>query len=263
MAQEFYKRLQEYFSMIGKVLKGEADSASIFPNSTDVGMSRERIYSEVLKQHLPSSCNVYYGGFVFDLDGNESKQVDLIVSNDKSLRFNFYNQDGSGKSFACIDGCIAVASIKSNLDSTQLIDSLKNIASLPNKTPIDGRKNPLIRIKNYDNWPFKIVYASDGVSTETIYKTIKQFYLDNPNIPIHKRPDLIHVAGKYVFVKIGEEITTTRDGTKLAPNTFHCQNYHPDEFGIPFTVISIQRIAAASDHLLHKYDVIIDKLPLT
>ena len=85
MAQEFYQRLQVYFSEIGKVLKGEADSASIFPNTTDVGMSRERVYSEVLKQHLPSSCNVYYGGFVFDLDGNESKQIDLIVSSDNSV----------------------------------------------------------------------------------------------------------------------------------------------------------------------------------
>ena len=262
MAQEFYQRLQEYFSKVGKVLKGEADSASIFSNTTDVGMSRERVYSEVLKQHLPSSCNVYYGGFVFDLDGNESKQIDLIVSNDKSLRFNFHNQDGSGKSFACIDGCVAVASIKSNLDSYQLIDSLNNIASLPNKTPIDGRHNPLIRIKNYDNWPFKIIYASDGVSMETMSKTIKQFYLDNPNIPIHKRPDLIHVAGKYVFIRIREG-AATRDGTKLEPNTFHCQDHYPDEFGIPFTVIEIQGIAAASDHLLHQYDVIIDKLPLT
>ncbi len=261
MAQEFYQRLQEYFSKVGEVLKGEADSASIFPNTTDVGISRERIYSEVLKQHLPSSCNVYYGGFVFDLDGNESKQIDLIVSNDKSLRFNFHNQDGSGKSFACIDGCVAVASIKSNLDSYQLVDSLNNIASLPNKTPIDGRHNPLIRIKNYDNWPFKIVYASDGVSKETISKKIEQFYLDNPNIPIHKRPDLIHVAGKYVFIRV-EKGTTTRDGTRLEPNTFHCQDQHPDEFGIPCAVIKIQVISAASDHLLHRYGVIIDKLPL-
>ncbi len=262
MAQEFYQRLQVYFSEIGKVLKGEADSASIFPNTTDVGMSRERVYSEVLKQHLPSSCNVYYGGFVFDLDGNESKQIDLIVSSDNSPQFNFHNQDGSGKSFACIDGCVAVASIKSNLDSTELIDSLKNIASLPNKASIDGRHIPQIKIKNYDDWPFKIVYASDGVSTETISKTIKRFYQDNSNIPIHKRPNLIHVAGKYVFTRI-EEGVTTRDGTKLEPDTFYPQDHHPDEYGIPFAVIKIQRIAAASDYLSYRYDRLLNNLPLT
>lgn len=261
MPRHFYQRLQEYFSDIGKVLKGEADSASIFPNTTDIGMSRERIYSEVLRLHLPSSCNVYYGGFVFDLDGNESKQIDLIVSNDKSIQFNFHNQDGSGKSFACIDGCIAVASIKSTLDSAQIRDSLDNLASLPDKSPLDGRQNPLIRINNYEDWPYKIVYASDGVSAQTASSTIDQFYLDNPSIPIHKRPNLIHVAGKYLFIRVNEG-ATTRDGTQLKPNSFHCQTGHVDEYGIPYAVTSIQEISTASNQVVFKYGEIINKIPM-
>ena len=262
MTQPFYSRLQEYFSQIGKVLKGEADSASIFPNATDIGMSREKIYSEILKLHLPSSCNVVHGGFVFDLDGNESKQIDLIVSNDKSLRFDFHNKDNSGKSFACIDGCIAVASIKSKLDSRELIDSLRNIASLPDKAPIANRHNPLIQIKDYDDWPYKIVYASDGVSANTIDMSIKKFYRENPEIPVYKRPKLIHVAGKYLFIRVGEG-QKTRDGTEVEPNTFHRQEHCPDEIGILWAVTDIQKIATASDHILYKYDEILDKLPLT
>lgn len=46
MTQPFYDRLGTYFRKVGEVLRGEADTAAIFPNSTDLGMSRERIYAD-------------------------------------------------------------------------------------------------------------------------------------------------------------------------------------------------------------------------
>jgi len=261
LAKHFFERLEKYYSNVGQVLKGEADAASIFPNTTDIGMSREQVYAEVLRAHLPSSCNVYYGGFIFDMDGNESKQMDLIIINDKAIQFNFHNPDGNGKSFSCVDGCIGAASIKSNLDSAQLIDSLDNIASIPDKSDLDGKHNPLIKINNYDNWPFKIVYASDGVLPETAVATLAKFYEDNAQIPLHKRPDLIHVAGKYLLIKIGEG-ATTRDGTKLEAGTYHCQTFKADEYGIPYAVTHIQEIATASNQVVYKYGEILNKLPL-
>ena len=117
MAGPFFERLKTYFSKVGEVLKGQADVASIFPNTTDIGISRERIYAEVLRQHLPKSCTVSFGGFLFDMEGNESKQIDLIVLNDTSPQFNFHNPSGQGKAFACIDGCVAVASINTHARS--------------------------------------------------------------------------------------------------------------------------------------------------
>lgn len=62
MPNEFYIRLKKYYTKVGEVLRGEADIASIFPNPTDIGMSRERVYAEFLRSHLPSCCNVLYGG---------------------------------------------------------------------------------------------------------------------------------------------------------------------------------------------------------
>ena len=87
MSRPFFERLKKYYSDIGKVLRGEADAASIFPNTTDIGMSRERVYAEMLRLHLPSSCNVTLGGYLFDQDGNESSQikVDPFVKTQKSL----------------------------------------------------------------------------------------------------------------------------------------------------------------------------------
>ncbi|HYY98975.1 MAG TPA: DUF6602 domain-containing protein, partial [Pyrinomonadaceae bacterium] len=173
MSKTFYERLRGYYLEVGKVLRGESSSASIFPNSTDIGMSREKIYAEVLRLHLPSSCNVLYGGFLFGIDGNESKQIDIIITNDLNLQFNFHNKDGGGKSFACVDGTIAVVSVKSHLTSKELIDSLENLSSIPEKTPLEqARPSSIHFFTGYENWPYKIVYASNGIGLETLLNTL-------------------------------------------------------------------------------------------
>jgi hypothetical protein len=46
MSAEFFDRLKQYFESVGSVLRGEAAAASIFPNSTDLGQSRELIYAD-------------------------------------------------------------------------------------------------------------------------------------------------------------------------------------------------------------------------
>ena len=73
MAKPFYNRLKNYFEKVGEVLRGEAEVSSIFPNTSDIGVSRELIYAEFLKQHVPSKCNIFLGGFLFGKDGTESK----------------------------------------------------------------------------------------------------------------------------------------------------------------------------------------------
>ncbi|WP_106225866.1 DUF6602 domain-containing protein [Legionella pneumophila] len=78
----------------------------------------------MLSAHLPSSCNVYKEGFLFDQNGRESKQLDVIITNAKVIQFNFHYPE-QDKTFACIDGCIRVASIKSLLAYSDLeIDKL-------------------------------------------------------------------------------------------------------------------------------------------
>ena len=116
MSQSFFHRLRSYYMKVAEVLRGDADAASIFPNTTDVGMSRELIYADFLRQHAPSKCNVFLGGFLFDDNGVESKQLDVIVTTDTAPRFNFHNREGVGKSFSPVEGTLGVASIKSNLD---------------------------------------------------------------------------------------------------------------------------------------------------
>jgi len=261
MPGQFFERLKTYFSKVGEVLKGEADAASIFPNTTDIGTSRERIYAEVLRQHLPKSCVVSLGGFLFDMEGNESKQIDLIILNDVSLQFNFHNPEGQGKSFACIDGCVAVASIKSTLNKGHLVDALDNIASLPNKVDLGNRKNPLVEIKNYEDWPYKIVYASDGFEIDTALKTINTFYEENKTIPNNKRPNIIHVCGKYNIIRVREN-AATRGGEKIAENTFWGNSDISDAYALMWTISEIQNILLSSNQVFYNYMELINKLPM-
>jgi hypothetical protein len=261
MSGPFFERLKEYYINIGKVLRGEAKAASIFPNTTDIGMSRERVYAEVLRLHLPSSCNVELGGFLFDHDGNESKQIDILITNESSLQFKFLNRGGSGKSFACIDGCIGIVSVKSKLDSTQLVDALHNFASIPNKQALVNRAIPFLNVNDYDEWPYKVIFASDGIEPSNILTSLITFYVSNPSIPLHKCPNLIHVSGKYVIVRTEKDGGVTRDGTSIAPNTFYAISDDTDVYGLFHTISRMQLIALSSKYILFVYNDLLDRIP--
>ena len=53
-----------------------------------------------------------------------------------------------------------------------------------------------LSIPNYDDWPYKIIYASDGISVESLLGHLNNYYHSNPNIPLGRRPNIIHVSGK-------------------------------------------------------------------
>lgn len=258
MTKPFFERLKRYFSAVAEVLRGEADAASIFPNTTDIGIARECIYAEVLRKHLPSSCNVFLGGFLFDQNGNESDQIDIIVTNGSSLQFSLHT-DGPGKAFACVDGCVAVVSVKSMLDSAGLVDALENIASIPDKQPFETL--PQIIIPFYEDWPYKVIYASNGIQLPNLLQSVHKFYDEHQDIPVHKRPHLIHVAGKYVIARIANKGEQTRGGTVLAPSSFHPIADTTDVLALLKAITSIQGIVVASKYVMCEYKSMIDNIP--
>jgi len=207
---------------------------------------------------------VGFGGFLFSQDGNESKQIDILITNEATLQFNFHNKDGIGKSFACVDGCIGIVSVKSSLDSSALTDCLFNIASIPDKQPLYAA--PLIKINGYDDWPYKIVYASNGISLESLLESLNGFYHEHSEIPFIKRPNLIHVARKYVIVRVSPEGDTTRDGTALTPHSFYPMSggltfASADAFALFYAVSRIQGIASASRYVRYNYNHLLDNIP--
>lgn len=200
MAEPFYKRLAKYYLKVAEVLRGEAEAATIFPNSTDKGGLREGVYAEFLRAHLPSKCNVFFGGYLFHSDGSESKQLDVIVTTDTAPRFDF-DYGGVKKSFAPSEGSLAVASIKSKLDKKQLFDALDNIASIPSMESLADRAPPGLHIRDYEDWPYKIIFASDSISVDSILEHLSVYFNEHPEIPLYRRPNLIHVPGKMAILR--------------------------------------------------------------
>lgn len=263
MAQNFFERLREYYLKVAEVLRGEADAASIFPNTTDIGMSREGVYVDFLRWHVPSKCNVFLGGFLFDEEGAESHQLDVIITTDTTPRYDFHNRDGSGKSFSPVEGTLGVASIKSRLDKKQLEDALLGIASIPPTKSLDGRLSLGVGIHDYDDWPYKIVYATDGIKLQTLIKHLTAFYRTHYNIPLARRPHIIHVAGKYVILRVvrGMILTSTSgEATSLEPGSFHVINEYSDLHAIAWTLHKIQLNAASSTDIWFSYGELINKV---
>jgi|SRR6185312_4124979 len=264
MAQTFYHRLRIYYMKVAEVLRGEADAASVFPNTTDIGVSRELAYAEFLKQHAPSKCNVFLGGFLFDDDGVESKQLDIIITTDTAPRFNFNNKDGAGKSFSPVEGTLGVVSIKSTLNRAELFDALDGIASIPPTRSLEGRVNILLKIPNYDDWPLKVVYASKGIAPETLVAHLNEFYAANPGIPINRRPNFIHVAGSCLIARAqdGMSIRDRASGTAtpLAAGTYCLVTMDSDLQAIVWTLNQLQVNATASAHILFLYGSLINKI---
>ena len=159
MSSDVFERLRDYFQAIADSLEDQKKASRIFPNAVDAGATREDLLLELLKRHIPNRCDVIRGGFVFDSKGNESRQLDLIITNDFTLNFKHFAE----KAFAPIEGCTAVISIKSYLSKAELFDALDGLHSMPPMPPL--AINPqATNIKRLGQLPLKNIFAFDGSS---------------------------------------------------------------------------------------------------
>ncbi|WP_158881471.1 DUF6602 domain-containing protein [Rhodanobacter sp. L36] len=260
MTAPFFKRLGDYYLDVARVLRGEANTASIFPNPSDIGATREDVYSDFLKQHAPSKCNVSFGGFVFGDDGSESGQLDVLITTDTAPRFKVSNQDGR-KTFAPVEGTLGVASIKSTLNKATLEDALMEFARIPPTAPLGQRIQPQLPAVDYGNWPYKILYASDGINGGTLVEHLHHFYLANPSIPVSRRPDIIHVVGKYVIFKTRSGDTIRNKDNQMTPvpvGQYIALESHADVQAIATILNELQIRATISTHILFSYQTIVD-----
>jgi len=262
MTAPFYDRLRQCYSEVGRILRGEAVAAGVFANTSDIGLTREGVYAEFLRHHLPSGCNVLLGGFLFGIDGSESRQLDVIITTDTCPRFNFFSREWGGKSFACIDGAIGVVSAKSYLDTTKFHEALDNIASIPRTSPLEpGMVNPLVNIEDYDDLPYKIIYAPDGATLDTIRTALFEYYAAH-RTRVVRSPNLIHVACKYWIIRVGSSPEQLSDGMPVPAWGFVEQDDPTDVAALAHTVIELQMRLAVSRHVVHDYARILAHFPI-
>jgi hypothetical protein len=164
------------------------------------------------------------------------------------------------KEFSCTEGALAVASVKSNLDSRELIDSLENLASIPPTQTLDGRISPLMNIPNYADWPYKIIYAHKGISIESLLHSLNKFYLEHPEIHFTRRPNLIHVNGNGCIVRIPPGGGKLRNGQSVLENTFHQIYDQTNTYALMYAIQNIQLQSISSHHIIFNYNSMIDKI---
>jgi len=228
----------------------------------DKGLAREAAYAEVMRQLLPTSCEVALGGFLFGHEGHESRQMDILVYSDLALQYRVGTSSPQGKTFTCVDGAVGAVSVKSKLDGDSLRDALDCIESIPAKLPLEGRVPPFVKLGGYWDWPHKVVVAFDGLSQETILGHIEEFYAARGDTPQGKRPHVVHVLGKYCIVRTASEGEETRLGMQLPPNEFVICSNDPDLLGLAKAVTGMHRVAMAMRWLKTDYAELFDRTPL-
>ncbi len=114
---DMFDAIEYHFTQMADELRSQANQAGLLNNPADKGAEREEIFRDFLDRHLPASCDVFLGGYVFDAKGNRSQQIDIIVTNDLTPRFRL----SSGHRFiAPLEGTIATVEVKSRLDKEGL-----------------------------------------------------------------------------------------------------------------------------------------------
>ena len=258
MTDDVFSRLKRHYESIVQELRSQAEQAHLLDNTTDIGTEREQVYLGFLKRFLPKSCDAFLGGYVFDIEGNSSKQTDIIVTSGDTPRF----QTSHGQKYiAPLEGTIAVAEVKSELTRNKLYDALTGCAHIPDMPRQEGIVAPYLQIKEacWKDIPYKIVFAYNGIAAETALAHITEYYQSNSDIPLSRRPNIIHVLGRYVIVRITSGMSIinsddTLDDDQIEIGQYKTFGLSPDVASTVWILNELHRMVFWSSHLMYKYD---------
>ncbi len=265
MSENAFSDLAKYYGALAEQLASEAKQADLLRNPTAVGTDREEVYRRFLERHVPRLCEVFRGGYVFNLEGIRSRQIDIIVTAGTTPRFEM----GSGnQAISPLEGTVAVAEVKSNLNKTTLYEALDNFSELPVSAEPGRALNPSVKpppLERLWDFPFKIVFASSGVGKTTLYRHLYNYYIDNPNTPQECRPSIIHVLGKFVLVRISSDMQAREPDGSVAKNQTQVGDYRwfdtqSDLSAMLFVFSRLQSNAFLAQQMIWKYDNMINPI---
>ena len=229
-----HNRLFDYFTLIADKIDVDSKVAGLSTNSSDKGTIRERLVELFLAKHLPRRLRPFLGGTVFGVQGNESKQIDVLVSSDIAVNFEEHE-----KMFVAVENVAAAISVKSFLDKDAIYDSLDNLASIPQidqevlSFKFGGAESFSTFIGDH---PSLFVFAYDGVSVETCAGHMASYFTDHPDIPKNRIPLCVIVNKKY-FIKYEKHHSVSKQGVAIKPYTLVKQALVRDTQGYPFVQI--------------------------
>ena len=191
--------------------------------------------------------------------------MDVVVTTDVTPRFDFFNKDGiTGLAFAPVEGTLGAFSLKSDLTGPELHDALENLASIPPTKPLAGRINPALVTLEYEEWPLKVIYAPRGNKPMTLLGQINDFYQRNPQIPLHRRVSIVHVAGSCAIVRgLSDSLIRDHDTGEewRAPHgAYQLMEVEPDIQAIAHVLNYLHSYAFVSAHINYHYFEIFNRV---
>ena len=258
MGHDVFRHLAEHYASVARELSSKARQAHLLANATAMGTEREEVYREFLERHLPRTCDVFLGGYIFDRTGHSSNQIDIIATSGIAPRFRM---SSGNRYIAPLEGTIAVAEIKSRLSKETLQQALAGCASIPTMPKQDSIVAPYLRVNDseWQDLPYKIVFAYDGIAADTACAHIAEYYKDNSDIPTYRRPNVIHVLEKYMIMRITPDVTVVSVDGSSVPDQPEIGQFHPflvgsDISAMVWTLAALQERAFLSAHLRYKFD---------
>jgi hypothetical protein len=250
---ELFKEIINDYKEEALAIHHEAKKVGILKNKPDIGSSREDILGNFLFRNLPKRCEIVKGGYIFDISGNQSKQIDLIILNDLTLQFKISTERLS-KATACIEGVYCAISIKSILNKNELKESLNNLRTIPMDKEISI--SPIIQNAQLmsDTIPQKFIFAYDGMELETLKKQLTEY--TKTNQVSHKYlPDMILVNNKYYISKVGpggydDENGHYEEGTYIVSK----KNKFIGGIALIHMLCRIQKSSSIGSHILLNFD---------
>lgn len=264
MSYDVFEELKDYYTSVANELLNQASQAGLLRNPAAVGTEREELYRSFLERHVPKVCDVFLGGYVFDASGKFSTQMDVIVTGGQAPRFRL---SGGNRFNAPLEGTIGIIEVKTLLNKQTLEEALHGCASIPVMPDKQGIVSPMIRIDDsrWNDMPYKIIFAYQGIEANTLHNHIEAFYSRNPQIPIYRRPQIIHVLNKYVVVRMTADTRVINADGSPDPNQPREGQYHtfvtaPDTMTMVWALNELQMNAFLSNNLMYKYDKWIDEI---
>lgn len=211
------KVLRDYFNSLATSLDADSRSSSFGGHKPDTGANREALLIKLLNKHLPGPLEAVSGGRVLNIAGAISKQVDVIVTNHLFPKFGQHE-----KTCVLAEAVAGVMSVKSTLDKAALEESIENVASVPafSEKALSLSNSSLIRPELqqqfFANWPFRVVFAYDGIDPDTLYKHALAYYQSYSG-PKNLLPEMI-IVNRKLCIRFLRDGGSLNDGTKLPPN---------------------------------------------
>ena len=203
-SKETFVKIADYFESSCRAMREEREGKKrLLDNPADIGQTVEGIYRDFLHEHVPAACEILQGGYVFDVDGSRSHQMDIIVHSGNTHRF----RDSNGQACATLEGTVADIEVTSFLDRKKIDDELKKFAFIPATREWRGLGNRKAFEANQDwvEWwfdvPLKVVVAFDGVDGATALDQVDSFYAINSHIPVSRRINVLHLLNEYCIFK--------------------------------------------------------------